>query len=325
MKTIYTGNIFEKMSIIQAHPDGFRPEEGLLTERMIIPEYKGFSAIEDRIITGGFMIIYQQLFNTVPITMEVIHDFPFLTMIFEFEGYANFESTKPGMLDHHIPGGMQRLMFLPHVDGKLSYANSRKALEITLSLEFFNSLFENDISWLGNFGKGISHAAAVMFTREPLPITLPMHLIIKDIIQCKFSGHLKRVYLQSKIAELLMLQLDQVLQTEKSNTIKKIDRDKVYHVKHLIEENVARPLTIPELAKQAGINTSKLKQLFKQEFGTTIFGYLTDLRLNQAKQLLEEGDLPIGNIAHKIGYKHAHHFTDAFKRKFGYLPSDLKY
>lgn len=325
MKTIYTGDIFEQMSIIQAHPDGFRPEDGMFMERMVIPEYKGFSAIEDRIIAGGFMIIHQQLFNTTPIIMEVIHDFPFLTMIFEFEGYANFESTKTGMLNHHIPGGMQRLMFLPHVDGKLSYGNSRKALEISLSLDFFNSLFENDLSWLGKFGRGINRDESVMFTSEPLPITLQMNLIINDIIHCKFSGHLKRVYLQSKIAELLLLQIDQVSQTEKGTTIKKIDREKVHYVKHLIEKNMEKPLTIPELAKQAGINTSKLKQLFKQEFGTTVFGFLTDLRLNKAKHLLEEGELPIGNIAHQTGYKHAHHFTDAFKRKFGYLPSDLKY
>lgn len=324
MKTIYTGDIFEEMSIMQPHPEGFRPDDGMLIERMVIPEHKGFSAIEDRVISGGFMVIYQQLFNVVPIMMEVVHDFPFLTMIFELEGYGSFESTKPGMPDHEIPGGMHRLMFLPHVDGNLTYAKSRRGIEISLSIEFFNSLFEHNFDWLGAFGKGVEHVESVLLTSKPMPITLSMHQILNDIIHCKFNGHLKRIYLQSKIAELLIMQLDQVFQDEKTTKIKKVDRDKIFHVKFMIETNILNPLIIPELARQAGINASKLKQLFKLEFGTTIFGYLTDLRLNMAKQLLEEGELPIGDIAYKVGYRHPQHFTFAFKRKFGFAPSRFK-
>lgn len=325
MKTVYSGNIFEDLSIVQMHPEGFRPEGGLLQERMEIPVYKGFSAVEDRIISGGFMIIYQQLFNLGATKMDVLHDFHFLTMIFEMEGYASFESTKSDMPNHDIAGGMHRLMFLPSVDGQLTYAKSRRAIEISLSLDFFNSLFEHDLGHLGNFGKGINLLESVLLTDKALPITLSMYQILNDIIYCKFSGSLKRIYLQSKIGELLMLQLDQVF-SQNSNISKfsKGDRDKAHLVKHLIEINMFKPLTIPELAKLAGINTSKLKEVFKTEFGTTIFGYLTDLRLSLAKSSLEEGELSIGDIAYKLGYKHPQHFTFAFKRKFGFAPSKFK-
>lgn len=324
MKTEYKSDFFEAMSIVQLHPDGFRPDEGVLSEKMIIPPYKGFSVVEDRVVTGGIMIIYQQLSNVRPIMMEVIHDFPFLTMIFELDGGAEFVSNKPGMLYHDIPGGMQRLMFFPQVQGALSYEKSRKGLEITISLEYFNTLFEHDLSPLGKFGRGIINTESVLLHQSALPITTLMRSVIYDILNCKFSGSMKRAYLQSKVAELLMLQLEQLFQLDMSAPLKRKDRDTVYRVRELIEKNISQPLTIPELAVEVGINTTKLKQLFKQEFGNTIFGYLTEIRLDQAKRLLEEGELPIGDIAHQIGYKHPQHFTAAFKRKFGYTPSEIR-
>jgi AraC family transcriptional activator of pyochelin receptor len=91
-------------------------------------------------------------------------------------------------------------------------------------------------------------------------------------------------------------------------------------------KNLNSPYSIEELARIAGINRTKLQDGFKDLFGTTIFGYITDTRLEDARKHIMDGghNKTIAEIATMSGYKNAQHFTAAFKRKYGYLPKELK-
>ncbi|MDB9384626.1 helix-turn-helix transcriptional regulator [Nodularia spumigena CS-584] len=57
------------------------------------------------------------------------------------------------------------------------------------------------------------------------------------------------------------------------------------------------------------MNERKLKQGFRQIFGTTVFGYLHDHRMEQAKQMLAEQKLSVAEVAHAVGYSHLSHFA----------------
>lgn len=81
------------------------------------------------------------------------------------------------------------------------------------------------------------------------------------------------------------------------------------------------PPSLLDLARQVGINDRKLKQGFRQVFGTTVFGYLHDYRMEQARLLLIEQKLAIALVAHTVGYSHLSHFATAFRKKFGVNPS----
>jgi AraC-like DNA-binding protein len=59
-------------------------------------------------------------------------------------------------------------------------------------------------------------------------------------------------------------------------------------------------------------------------FGTTVFGYLTDIRMQEARRLLVDEKLYVGEVAERMGYQQPHHFTAAFKRKFGVLPKKIR-
>ncbi|WP_256441273.1 helix-turn-helix transcriptional regulator [Chitinophaga sp. HK235] len=71
-------------------------------------------------------------------------------------------------------------------------------------------------------------------------------------------------------------------------------------------------------------NDFKLKKGFKEMFGNTVFGYMNQVRMEKAKLLLLEGKNSIADISFTVGYKNPQHFTAAFKKHFGYLPSELK-
>ncbi|MEO0334383.1 MAG: helix-turn-helix domain-containing protein [Bacteroidota bacterium] len=60
-------------------------------------------------------------------------------------------------------------------------------------------------------------------------------------------------------------------------------------------------------------------------FGTTVFGYLLERKIVQARDmLLEEKDKTIAEVSEQCSYQYASHFTAAFKRRCGVPPSQLK-
>lgn len=77
-----------------------------------------------------------------------------------------------------------------------------------------------------------------------------------------------------------------------------------------------------ELAHKCGLNDFKLKSGFKQLYGNTVFGYLGNLRMEVALRLLKE-QKSVRLVAEEIGYKNPQHFTAAFKKKYGVLPSQV--
>ena len=84
------------------------------------------------------------------------------------------------------------------------------------------------------------------------------------------------------------------------------------------------PCTLVELSHKVGINDFKLKKGFKQLYGTTVYEFLVDARMEKAKLLLLETETSIHEIAFVTGYKNLSSFITAFKKKMGYSPGSYK-
>src|SRR5690606_27424647 len=162
-------------------------------------------------------------------------------------------------------------------------------------------------------------------TAPKRPIQPTMFQCINDINSDLFTGSLQQLYLETKAAELFLLQIQALKNNPVTITkLKARDIECLYEAKLYIEKNYHTPCTIIDLAKIIGINQTKLKSGFKELFGTTVFGYVKDLQMEKARQLLLDEKLYVSEVADQIGYKHPQHFAAAFKRKFGILPSELK-
>ncbi|WP_343533352.1 AraC family transcriptional regulator [Pedobacter sp.] len=149
--------------------------------------------------------------------------------------------------------------------------------------------------------------------------------ILNEINLCDFGDHLKNLYTKAKIIELLSLQLAQH-EEEKliPATLKPLEVEKMILVKELIENNITESHTISSLARAVGTNEQYLKKHFKLLFGSTVFGHMISCKMEKAKEMLLTGQYRITEIAEKVGYKHATHFTNAFKKFFGCLPQSFK-
>lgn len=92
-----------------------------------------------------------------------------------------------------------------------------------------------------------------------------------------------------------------------------------------ILRHLDRPFpSLKELAHQFGINEFKLKKGFKQIFKTTVFQFYKEERLKKAHMMIQYTAVSLKSIAQKTGFKSFPHFSKAFKKRFGYNPSELK-
>jgi AraC-like DNA-binding protein len=92
-----------------------------------------------------------------------------------------------------------------------------------------------------------------------------------------------------------------------------------------IHNNYADPdIQIAEIAKNEGISSQYLKQLFRRYYDTTPVKYLRKFRIERAKDLLNVHYLQISDIAEKTGFNDEYYFSKTFKSLTGENPSDYR-
>ncbi|MGI2902596.1 helix-turn-helix transcriptional regulator [Tolypothrix sp. VBCCA 56010] len=156
--------------------------------------------------------------------------------------------------------------------------------------------------------------------------TSAMQIVLQQILHCPYQGTPKRMYLQSKALELMTFLVTEELeikQSKQNSTALKLDDiDCIYHARNILLGNLDNPPSLIELARQVGLNERKLKEGFRYCFGTTVFGYLHDYRMEQARLLLIAGQLSVKQVARVVGYASPTSFHAAFRKKFGINPGD---
>lgn len=65
------------------------------------------------------------------------------------------------------------------------------------------------------------------------------------------------------------------------------------------------------------MSNTRFQMAFKQTYGTTVYDYLKELRMNQALLLLKNSDYSIKDIAFQVGYNNSGHFAGLFKKTYG--------
>lgn len=102
------------------------------------------------------------------------------------------------------------------------------------------------------------------------------------------------------------------------------DEVMVNAVKSLLLENIAEPLSMAELVEQLGTGERRLNELFREYAGMTVFVWLREARLREARRLLAVTTLDIATIAEQLGYHSQSHFANAFKENAGVSPREYR-
>jgi AraC-like DNA-binding protein len=202
-----------------------------------------------------------------------------------------------------------------------------EAFCINLSPDFFFNYLPEEHPLYEHFQSGIKHVLPAFLSNRNLPLTPKIIATLFEILNCTYAGYHKSLFVKAKVIELIALQFDQYEQLpvpDITSTIKTEDVEKMHLAREILLENLEAPLSLKDLAHRVGTNEYNLKKYFKEVFGMTVFGYLHDVRMQQSREELTVPDNKIADIAQRIGYKHATHFTAAFKKHFGFLPTKFR-
>lgn len=100
--------------------------------------------------------------------------------------------------------------------------------------------------------------------------------------------------------------------------------DFITKAKLIIAESLTDDISVNSIAAQLFISPGYLSRVFKASTGESCNNYIVRKRLEKAKNLLVQTDIPSGKIANMIGYKDSNYFSLAFKKSTGYSPQQYR-
>ncbi len=100
-------------------------------------------------------------------------------------------------------------------------------------------------------------------------------------------------------------------------TVAQLAREYIYHHYH-------SHLSIKKICTEVGCSKSALITSFKNEYGTTVNSYITEIRLGEALRMLERGENKIGEIAEACGFSDQSYFSKVFSARYGVPPSEYE-
>ena len=327
MKTrIYDADL--KDMLVEAHyPDWFKDRDADILERSFSADIFLGKGNYKEVYFEGVHIGYGNLELSKNTVIHFESDFETVEMHFALHGTTTASSDYFKETIKFSPGS-HNIFYTNGFTGMAEWSSRfpLRIFEINMTPTFFEKYIPNGNTLFKEFKKSMLFKKTAILSQRNYPITLEMYTIINEIIQCERKGLFKRIFLESKVISLLLLQLEQIDSYNSDTThqsLKPEDIEKMYAVKEMLDMNFKKTDTLIGLAKKVGTNEYTLKKGFKELFGVSVFQYWKGLRLETAKSMLYEEGLSVQEVSRKIGYKNPQHFTTAFKKQFGVVPSKL--
>jgi AraC-like DNA-binding protein len=154
-------------------------------------------------------------------------------------------------------------------------------------------------------------------------------MVLDGLLNHNYSDTLENIYVNAQTQMLLLYSMDCMLGEKEINTISckflanETDREKILKAREILVQQIGEPITIRELSRKVAMNECYLKKGFKELFGTTIFDFYQNQRMEHAKFLLYEKGLSVTEVSVMLGYSSISHFSTAFKKHTGLKPCEL--
>lgn len=102
------------------------------------------------------------------------------------------------------------------------------------------------------------------------------------------------------------------------------DNTIIEKVKEYIQENLSSDISLSTVSESVYISSQYLCKIFRDETGMNFTDYVTQVRMEKAKEYLLETNMNIESVAENVGYKTPHYFTKKFKERFGMTPKSFR-
>ena len=146
--------------------------------------------------------------------------------------------------------------------------------------------------------------------------------VLKQLSEINEQNELDHLYYRIKVQELLYILFSKLShrETERQSPINKADIEKLYAIRTAIIADLSIPPRLSELAEMAGMSETKMKQLFKQVFGDSIYNYYQKTRMEEAAFLLKQAGYSVSEVGYQLGFSNLSHFGRLFEKHHGSTP-----
>lgn len=190
---------------------------------------------------------------------------------------------------------------------------------VDLLREYIDSIYQeyNDVNTISK--KLQELAKMILKISEELGVNEGNELVVQtEKLKIKYLLYNNKHDAYNEVVKMIDILFDKV------NVKGKISDDGMKVVVDYIERNIKKGISLEDVANHVNISTYYLSKIFKKEMGVNFITYITDRKMELAKEMLATTDVPVLNIALDMAYNEANYFSKAFKKKTGYTPSEYR-
>lgn len=281
----------------------------------------------DIIDINDFTILVEEAKVNEPTTDSCFFDEPIIAVAFYGSGNVDL-TVKYGAKQKEF-NYTKGLALSFYADENVEFVHSVSAVKplecvvIATSLKVINQLPNQEGELFGEMLNQLVNPSDHYVEGPSFIMTLDMQSIVDSLFNIQYEGKTKMMFFRSQITTLLSHFFGQ-LSRLKSKNIKTPEREKLNQAKDILLNNIDNPPSLSDISKQIGLNTFKLKKEFKAFFGVPVFKYLQNERLTMAHKLIRTQEATVQEAAWHVGYDSLSSFSNAFEKKFGYRPSQIK-
>ncbi|MBE1237227.1 helix-turn-helix transcriptional regulator [Phaeovibrio sulfidiphilus] len=167
---------------------------------------------------------------------------------------------------------------------------------------------------------------------DPLPRVLlrpadrTLCSLARQLLNCPLNSASGSLYETAKALEFAALAIEGLVcrkDTADTAALSALDVTRVQKACAILVEHMQAPPSLPELARQSGLNVRKLTRGFRRLYGDSPYAYLKRRRLERAYQLLAAGEMNVSQTAFSVGYT-LPHFCSLFQKHYGHPPGQIR-
>lgn len=204
---------------------------------------------------------------------------------------------------------------------KLPAGQNVQSLGLSLPTDVFKRYFDNRVP----------EALQPLFqpnTNDIQPVTFVVTRAMRDTLLKNLNIDAAQSLQQIKMEGIGLLYLALIEESLRTNSadqrivLKNSDVDNAQRAYQLLQSNLREPPCLADLAEQLATTEKRLNQAFRELYSDTVFEVLRGIRLETARDLLENTDMAIKEVAWEVGYNHSTNFSTAFNQKYGVSPAE---
>jgi AraC-like DNA-binding protein/mannose-6-phosphate isomerase-like protein (cupin superfamily) len=148
--------------------------------------------------------------------------------------------------------------------------------------------------------------------------------IFEKLREDRGGGELDRLVAGARVMNILSLIHRELNSPNEAETENDARHELIQAARRYIERNFALPLRLEDIAVHLRVSPFHLSRMFSQESDFSLFEYLSEVRINEAKKLLRDGRLLVSEVAERTGYDNGNYFAKVFRRKVGCSPGKYR-